>query len=227
MTDISGNGLLQYNRSNLLPLMIDMTERKVVIFGGGKVGERKATLFARYAPTIVISRDFTPLLQNLAGELKLVETMGTMSDEEVLDHIEDAFLVIPTTNDRDLNNRIADMAHQRGCLVNSVDGLDDIAIPSIVERGGITIAISTRGTSPALSKYMRKKIETVIPAESGAMAQLQSEMRVRLKAIIADQRERASILWAILEDEAVWSALAYSYEQALEIALTHISNRNN
>lgn len=227
MTDISGISSLQDNRSNLLPLMIDMTERKVVIFGGGKVGERKAILFARYAPTIVVSRDFTPLLQNLAGELRLVETMGTMSDEELLDHIEDAFLVIPTTSDRDLNNRIADMAHQRGCLVNSVDGLDDIAIPSIVERGSITIAISTRGTSPALSKYMRKKIETVIPAESGAMAQLQSEMRVRLKAIIADQRERASILWAILEDEAVWSALAYSYEQALEIALTHISNRNN
>ncbi|MCL7412250.1 MAG: bifunctional precorrin-2 dehydrogenase/sirohydrochlorin ferrochelatase [ANME-2 cluster archaeon] len=227
MTD-SGKRSLQDRRSNLLPLMIDMTERKVVIFGGGNVGERKAVLFIRYAPTIVFSRDFTPLLRHLAGEeLKLVETTGTLSDEEILARIEGAFLVIPTTNDLEFNNRIANIAHQRGCLVNSVDGLGDIAVPSIVERGSITIAISTRGSSPALAKYMRKKIETVIPADSGAMAQLQKEMRARLKAIIPDQRERASILWAILEDEAVWSALAYSYEKALEIALTHISNGNN
>ncbi|HUV83647.1 MAG TPA: NAD(P)-dependent oxidoreductase, partial [archaeon] len=28
-----------------------MKNRKVVIFGGGQVGERKANLFSRYAPT--------------------------------------------------------------------------------------------------------------------------------------------------------------------------------
>ncbi|MCL7475362.1 MAG: bifunctional precorrin-2 dehydrogenase/sirohydrochlorin ferrochelatase [Methanosarcinales archaeon] len=228
MTDKPGNKLLQDSEPNLFPLMIDMNDRKVVIFGGGKVGERKAALFVRYAPTTVLSRDFTPLLQDLAGEeLKLIETTGTLSDDEILDYIDGAFLVIPTTNDREFNIRVANIAHQQSCLVNSVDGLDDCAIPSIVERGNITIAISTRGASPALSKYMRKKIETVIPAEFETMAQLQKEMRVRLKASIPDQRERASILWAILEDEDVWNALTHSYEQALEIALTHISNGNN
>lgn len=228
MTGKSGNRLLQDSKPSLLPLMIDMTDRKVVIFGGGQVGERKAVLFSRYAPTTVISRDFTPVLQELDDkELKLIKTTGTMSDDEILDYLDGAFLVIPTTNDREFNIRIANLAHQCGCLVNSVDGLDDLAIPSIVERGDITIAISTRGASPALSKYMRKKIETVIPAEFEIMALLQKEMRIRLKASIPDQRERASILWAILEDEDVWSALTHSYEQALEIALKYLSNGND
>ncbi len=192
------------------------------------MGERKSVLFSRYAPTTVISRGFTPILQDLGGEeLKLIKTTGIMSDAEILDYLEGAFLVIPTTNDREFNIRIANLAHQCGCLVNSVDGLDDLAIPSIVERGDITIAISTRGASPALSKYMRKKIETVISAEFETMALLQKEMRVQLKASIPDQKERASILWAILEDKDVWSALTHSYEQALEIALKHLSNGND
>lgn len=228
MTGKSGNRLLQDSKPKLLPLMIDMTDRKVVIFGGGQVGERKSVLFSRYAPTTVISRDFTPILQDLGDkELKLIKITGTMSDDEILDYLDSAFLVIPTTSDREFNIRIANIAHQRGCLVNSVDGLDDLAIPSIVERGDITIAISTRGASPALSKYMRKKIETMIPAEFETMALLQKEMRVRLKASIPDQRERANILWAILEDEDVWSALTHSYEQALEIALKYLSNGND
>ncbi len=228
MTGKSGNRLSQDSKPKLLPLMIDMTDRKVVIFGGGQVGERKSVLFSRYAPTTVISRDFTPILQDLGDkELKLIKITGTMSDDEILDYLDSAFLVIPTTSDREFNIRIANIAHQRGCLVNSVDGLDDLAIPSIVERGDITIAISTRGASPALSKYMRKKIETMIPAEFETMALLQKEMRVRLKASIPDQRERANILWAILEDEDVWSALTHSYEQALEIALKYLSNGND
>lgn len=228
MTGVSRKKTLQERESRLLPLMMDMTDRKVVIFGGGQVGERKAILFSRYAPTTVISLDFTPILQNLGEQgLDLVKTTGTMSDDEMSGYIDSAFLVIPTTSDKEFNTRIADMAHQQGCLVNSVDGLDDIAVPSIIERGDITIAISTGGASPALSKYMRKKIETVIPVEFETMARLQKEMRIRLKAAVPDQRERSGILWAILEDEEVWSALTHSYEQAMEIALKHISNGNN
>ncbi|MCK4938464.1 MAG: bifunctional precorrin-2 dehydrogenase/sirohydrochlorin ferrochelatase [Methanosarcinales archaeon] len=228
MTGKSGNKLLQDSEPKLLPLMINMTDRKVVIFGGGQVGERKAILFSRYAPTTVISHNFTHILQDLSGEeLKLIKTTGTMSDAEILDYLDGAFLVIPTTNDREFNIKITNIGHQHGCLVNSVDGLDDLAIPSIVERGDITIAISTSGASPALSKYMRKKIETVIPAEFETMALLQKEIRVILKSSIPDQRERASILWAILEDKDIWSALTHSYEHALEIALKHLSNGND
>ncbi|MDF1557037.1 MAG: bifunctional precorrin-2 dehydrogenase/sirohydrochlorin ferrochelatase [ANME-2 cluster archaeon] len=219
---------VQEGELRLLPLMIDMSKRKVVIFGGGKVGERKAALFFRYAPTSVISHDFTPQLKDLSEQgLRLIKTKGTMSDDEIVNYINGAFMVIPTTNDLEFNNRIAEMAHQMGCLVDSVDSLDDVAVPSIIERGVITISISTGGASPALSKYIRKKIETVITPESDAMAQLQKDIRGRLKATVPEQKDRSRILWAILEDEDVWSALNLSYENAMDIALKHISNGNN
>jgi len=194
---------LNDNIPGLLPLLIDMSDRKVVIFGGGQVGERKAALFSRYAPTTVISRSFTPAIQKLGRQaVCLVNTGGELSDER-------------------------DIAHNNGCLVNSVDGLEDLVVPSIIERGDIILAISTGGASPALSKYMRQKIEQAIGPQFEDMARLLGQIRPVLKKEVGSQADRSRILWAILEDEDVWKALAESYELAFDIALKHITNGVN
>ena len=216
------------NMPGLLPLLIDMNDRKVVIFGGGQVGERKAALFSRYAPTTVISRSFTPALKELGQQgVCLVNTGTELPDVEIIDYVRDAFLVIPTTSNLELNRKIRDIAHNNGCLVNSVDGIQDIVVPSIIERGNIILAISTGGASPALSRYMRQKIEQAIGPHFEDMARLLGEIRPVLKKEVGSQADRSRILWAILEDEDVWKALAESYELAFDIALKHITNGVN
>ena len=213
---------------HLLPLMVEMKNRKVVIFGGGQVGERKASLFLKYAPTTVVSRSFTPGLCELKEHgVNLINTTGTLSDEEILGYIKDVFLVIPTTSDKEFNIRIAELAHQSGSLVNAVDGVEDIAVPSIIEKGDITIAISTKGASPALSKYMRKKIEETISPEFEDMARILKDIRPKLIQQVPKQEDRSRILWTILEDSDVWEALPESYDKALKIALNHLINENN
>lgn len=57
---------------NFLPLMLDLAGKEVVIFGGGEVGERKASLFCDCARVVVISRDFTPLLGQLSERKKII-----------------------------------------------------------------------------------------------------------------------------------------------------------
>ena len=216
------------NMPGLLPLLIDMNDRKVVIFGGGQVGERKAALFSRYAPTTVISRSFTPALHELGLQgACLVDTGTELPDDKIVEYVRDAFLVIPTTSDLELNRRIRDIAHINGCLVNSVDGLEDIVVPSIIERGDIILAISTGGASPALSRYMRQKIELAIGPHFEDMARLLGEIRQVLKKEVGSQADRSKILWAILEDKDVWKALSESYELAFDIALKHITNEVN
>ena len=212
----------------LLPLLIDMNDRNVVIFGGGQVGERKAALFSRYAPTTVISRSFTPALQELGRQgVCLVDTGTELPDDKIVEYVRDAFLVIPTTSDLELNIKIRDIAHSNGCMVNSVDGLEDIVVPSIIERGDIILAISTGGASPALSRYMRQKIELAIGPHFEDMARLLGEIRPVLKNEVGSQADRSKILWAILEDKDVWKALSESYELAFDIALKHITNEVN
>ncbi|OPY50225.1 MAG: precorrin-2 dehydrogenase [Methanosaeta sp. PtaU1.Bin060] len=194
-----------------LPLQLDLSERLVVIFGGGGVGERKARLFSRSARVIVISSDFTPGLRQMEGDVTLICAKLSLS-QDFERYLEGAFIVIPATSDRALNRKIEQAAQAHGVLVNRVDGVGDVVVPSLVRKGPITIAIFTK--SPALSKHLRLRLEEVLSEDYEAMARLLSEVRKELKGSVSDQRERARRVWRILEDEEVWRLLDTSYEKA-------------
>ncbi len=206
------------------PLMLDLRRKEVVIFGGGGVGERKARLFCDFANVVVVSREFTPLLKSLEGKIKLITTKD-LTEKETSHCLKNAFIVIPATNDALLNENIARIASQSGKLVNRVDDRGDIIVPSLIKRDDIVIGISTLGQSPAISKYIRKRIEEVITPEFAQMARLQNEIREILKTEKKDQKERKEILWNIINDGEVWAAFGESYEKAYKIALRHIGKR--
>lgn len=209
------------SEQNLLPLMIDLSGKKVVIIGGGSVGERKASLFSKYAETIVVSAGFTPKLEELKnnGKVNLIQTdLGSLPDEKIADMISDAFIVIPATNSTSLNSRVVKIAQNSGILINNVESIGDVVVPSVITRGNLTIGISTLGSSPAFSKYTRKKIEQIITPQYADMIRLQDEIRTHLKQNISNQEKRKQILWEILDDDGVWTALSESYEKAYNIA---------
>ncbi len=215
---------------NFLPLMIDFSGRKVIIFGGGLVGERKAGLFSPHADTTVISTDFTQELEKLRkiGRVKLTPyDVDSLSDAEIHDLLSDAFLVIPATNNALLNERIIGIANKNNVLVNQVDSIGDVVVPSVIQRGNLIIGISTLGSSPAISKYTRKRIEQVITVQYENMIRIQDEMRTYLKQNVPDQKIRKDILWKILDDEAVWDALSDSYEKAYKIAYSIVLEQIN
>lgn len=206
-----------------LPLMLDLTGKEVVIFGGGKVGERKASFFCTASRVTVISREFTPELDKLSKKrkIKLIKVRD-LTDVEILMHMKNAFIVIPATSDAILNDNIASVAYRSGKLVNRVDETGDVIVPSVIRQGDIVIGISTLGNSPALSKYIRKRLEEVITPEFSQMAKLQNEIREMLKSHVKEQKERSEILWNIINDGDVWSAFGESYEKAYKVALKHI-----
>ncbi|VVB90131.1 Precorrin-2 dehydrogenase [uncultured archaeon] len=207
----------------LLPLMLDLSGKEVVIFGGGGVGERKASLFCDHSRVTVVSREFTAGLNQLSrdGKINLID-VNEITDDEISQYLENAFIVIPATNDIILNERIAKLAEKKGTLVNRVDGIGDVLVPSVIRRGDIVIGISTLGKSPALSKYIRQRIEEVITPKFELMSDLQNEIRELLKSQVKDQKERSGILWSIINDNEVWDALDESYEKAYKVASKHI-----
>ncbi|MDP3104933.1 MAG: bifunctional precorrin-2 dehydrogenase/sirohydrochlorin ferrochelatase [Candidatus Methanoperedens sp.] len=206
-----------------LPLMLDLTGKEVVIFGGGKVGERKASFFSEAALVTIISRDFTPDLERLSedGKIKLIKVQD-LTDDEILRYMKNAFITIPATNDAILNENIASIADSKGKLVNRVDDMGNVIVPSVIRQGDIVIGISTLGYSPALSKFMRYKLEEVITPEFSQMARLQNEFRELLKSKVKDQKVRSEILWNVINDNDVWDAFGESYEKAYKVALKHI-----
>lgn len=211
---------------DFLPLMLSLEGKEIVIFGGGEVGERKASLFCMHARVTVVSRDFTPLLNRLSdeGKLKLIKVKD-LTENEIGGYLKNAFIAIPATNDAVLNEKIAKLASHDGKLVNRVDDMGDIIIPSVIKRGDIVIGISTLGKSPALSKYIRERIEEVVTTEFTQMSRLQNELREELKTRVADQKKRKGILWSVINDTDVWAALGESYDKAYKIASKHIGKR--
>ncbi len=208
---------------DFLPLMLNLRGKEVVIFGGGEVGERKAALFCNYASVTVISREFTPRLSQLSGEGKLgLVWVKDITEKEISEYLKNAFITIPATNDAGLNEEIAKTASRNGILVNRVDERGDVIVPSVIKRGDVIIGISTLGKSPALSKYIRERIEEVITPEFAQMSMLQNELREMLKSRVDDQKKRKEILWNVINDNEVWAAFKESYEKAYKIASKHI-----
>jgi precorrin-2 dehydrogenase/sirohydrochlorin ferrochelatase len=215
---------IQYIQSpgQRLPLFLDLTTRLVVIFGGGAVGERKARLFSQYGPIRVVSRDFSPGIQELAKDpQRQVELVACDLSAAAGKYLIDAFIAVPATSDTNLNRAIAEEALGRNILVNNVDGAGDVVVPSILQKGSIAIAISTE--VPALTKYLRLRLEEELTDSYPEMARLLTQIRKENKETIAAQKDRARIIWDILQDDEVWRLLLASYEKAYMRARSHAS----
>ncbi len=205
----------------LVPLFLDLSSRLVVIFGGGAVGERKAELFSRHCQVKVVSRDFSDGLLELA-ERRGVRVITVQSDLSggFLDHLAGAFIAVPATSDSKLNRMIEKAAKKKGILVNAAEGKGDIVVPSILRRGSVCIAISTE--NPGLTKYLRLRLDGLLEENISAMARLLHAIRKEIKETIPVQKDRARIIWRILEDREIWKLLDLSYEKAYIRARSHI-----
>jgi precorrin-2 dehydrogenase/sirohydrochlorin ferrochelatase len=140
------------------PVYLDIEGRKCVVVGGGSVAARKSvSLAAAGAKVTVVSPVFCRALEEQAKQGRATLKRNRFQAKE----LDGAFVVIACTDDRKVNDRVYRAAKQREILVNVVDSAPqcDFIVPSVVSRGGLTIAISTSGVSPALSRRIREFLE--------------------------------------------------------------------
>jgi len=190
----------------MIPLIINLKEKKIVIFGGGDVGARKASFFASDCTVHVVSRSFISLFDNLNVERYTVD-INTVSDEIVSNIINGAFLVIAATSDEQVNNRIGMPSKSKGILFNNAAGdPGDVIIPAKIQGEHFVIAITTFGKSPAVSRYIRQQFAQQ-QAQFDKMVELQYRLRNLLKNIEPQQERRSEILWEVLNDQEVWKNL--------------------
>ena len=199
----------------MLPLILDLTGRKVVIFGGGPVGARKAAFFQGECRVLVASRSFGKEVRDLDVERVKVD-LETASDQDLKDLMEGAFLVIGAVHDPLLNNRILGLSREQGLHCNSASGdPGDVIIPSVWKGKSHAVAVTTFGRSPAMARYIREKVALDADAID-RMIDLQGRAREALKAGEPSQERRSAILWEIVHDEAAWKALDQGADAAWE-----------
>lgn len=191
-------------------MLIDfkLTGKTVLIFGGGKTGEKKAKKFSQANSTvIVVSKDFTDGLKRLSqqGKLKLVEAKLEIDSPSITSLISKSDLVIAATNDPTLNENFVNEARKRGILVCAVDmpSINDFNIPAIAHIGEIRIAISTGGKSPAMARILRKRVEEIITKEDVLQVELQHYARNLVKSHIPDEKARRDVLYKIIQNSSI------------------------
>ncbi len=166
--------------STYYPLFLNIKGSKCVVIGGGEVAERKvrALLEHEAAVTVISARACRGLAQ--LAERRAIELLRR--DYRYGD-LEDALIAIAATDDPETNSKIAGEGRQRKVLTNVVDDPEqsDFIVPSLLRRGDISIAVSTGGKSPALSRKIRTELERYFPEEYASLALLISEVRQELK----------------------------------------------
>ena len=127
-----------------------------------------------------------------------------------LDRLDPA-LAVAATDDAAVNAAVESAAFDRGLLVNRTDvsGERDpgsVVVPATVEDDPVTVALSTGGTSPALAKALRERIETEIDG-AGEMARLSGEIREELKSEGVAPEKRREAVRRVVRSRGVWKGL--------------------
>ncbi|ACT05709.1 uroporphyrin-III C-methyltransferase [Dickeya chrysanthemi Ech1591] len=174
---------------NYLPLFADLRKRPVLVVGGGEVATRKIDLLQRAGADVrVAARSLCEPLhaRYQAGQLAWVAQDFSPA---LLDNV---FLVIAATDDGALNATVFEEADRRQLLVNVVDDQPKCSFifPSLIDRSPLVVAISSGGQAPVLARLLREKLEALLPARLGQMAELAGKWRGRIKQRLASVTER-------------------------------------
>lgn len=175
------------------PVSISLKGKKVVVIGGGNVAQRKIKdLLKAKCNLEVYAPEVDPGLARYMDERKVKYYQQEFSE----DQINDAFMVIAATNDRDINNLISDYCNEKNILINVVDAREEsnFLVNSIIRRGDLTIAVSTNGKAPALAARIMREIDQIYSIEYAIFIELLFEMRDLAKEQILDQKQRSDAL---------------------------------
>lgn len=198
--------------------LVGMERRRCLVVGGGRLAAEKTS----------------GLLQAGAGSVRVVspelsDEMAALIDDGRVRHIARRFrssdldgaeLVYAATDDEAVNQAVFDEARRRGVLVNVVDDPPKCTfiVPSIVRRGGLTLAISTGGASPALAVRLRERLSEEIGEEYGRFVELAAELRPAIMDRIADPAARKRVWYRIVDSPILEWLRAGELEKARDAA---------
>lgn len=164
-----------------LPVFLDIKNKRCLVVGGGDVALRKVVMLQKAGANVHIVSP--ALCESLSAELaagQLTHQVAEFQDSDV----SGCALVIAATNNHAVNRAVSGICHAQNIPVNVVDQpeLCSFIMPAIIDRSPIIAAVSSGGRAPVLVRLIRARIESVIPAATGQLADLVDAFRLRVKA---------------------------------------------
>ena len=198
------------------PLVLSPRNRRITVFGGGRVALRKCQHFEGFRIKVVADA-VLPELRDIADEVILEKVDPATAGK----YMEGADIVVAATSDHALNDSIRDISMGKGIMTNSAHGGGDLLIPSVLHRDGYTVTVSSEGRVPAFPPYVIRMLDGFLDESYDRMLELLMRIRPIVKERIAAQPDRASFLADVLDDGEIWELLrAGRDDEAFDMAMT-------
>jgi siroheme synthase-like protein len=165
----------------LFPLFVELEGRPCVVIGGGAVAERKVRALLDVAAVVTV---VSPALSLTLGALVAAGRVAHIARGYTEGDLTGAALAFAATDDGCINAQVAREGRRRGVWVNAADDPAhcDAILPAVVRRGGVTVAVSTGGASPALARAVRERLERALPEAYEPLAEVAAAARRELRA---------------------------------------------
>lgn len=188
----------------MYPAFLNITGRLCVVIGGGRVAERKVKgLLQADAYVRVISPEVTPELASLARQGKIDWRNKSYNYPD----IDKAFLVFAATSSREIQQLISTQAHANKQLVNVADDPEgcNFHVPATVRRGGLSLAISTGGKSPAVASQIKQQLDNEFGPEYETLLDIMALVRQKTGAAtdMMSQADRKKIYKKIVQSDII------------------------
>ena len=181
-----------------LPIFLSVKDQFCVVVGGGEIATRKVALLVRAGAQIqIIAPDLCANLAKLRDEGGIEHAARTYREGD----LDECYLAFAATDDPAVNHRVANDGAALNTPVNVVDHPEDgsFIMPSIIDRSPVIAAVSTGGASPVLARLIRARLESLIPAGYGRLAELAGRFRERVKQTFSDPADRRRFWDCILQ----------------------------
>jgi precorrin-2 dehydrogenase/sirohydrochlorin ferrochelatase len=179
--------------SQVIPVILNLSDRLALVVGGGTVGRRKARAMLD-AGALVRLVCLEPRPEDFSHS-RLI----WMQEPYHPDHLAGASIAFAAAHGQ-LNHAVVADARKRGIWVNCADdpSAGDMILPATLTRGKLTIAVSTAGASPGLARNIRDQLEAQFDSAYADWVDLLRQMRPIVLSRVGDEMQRKALFerWA-------------------------------
>ena len=174
------------------PIALRVEGRRVLVVGAGRVGALRAGQLVRAGARVTVVA--TRILAELPAQVEVHRRPYRRRDAAR------ALLVVAATGDDRVNDRIVKDVERRHGLINVVDDPARCSayFMAQAERGDVTVAVSTRGSSPWLAGHVRDLVEAALPED---LAELAVALGERRRQLHAKGESTEGLDWSAIADE--------------------------
>ncbi len=174
---------------DFLPIFLDIRGKKLVVDGGTTVAARRVERALQAGAHVhVFDANLSDEFATLMSHENLTHHARPIAEADIAG----AVVAYGASEDKARDAILHKGAKDAGVLANVADVSEycDFITPSVVDRSPLVIAISSGGSAPVIARILRARIESLLPAGYGRMAEFLGSFRDRVMTVIKGGTER-------------------------------------